>query len=63
MFQNNRLINSPFDSKTSLVSLIVNGKSWGRTDRKDLSANAPWPISLLPMLVRPVSLVANGGNS
>lgn len=33
--------NSPLDSKTSEVTLIVKGKSFGMTGLKDFSASAP----------------------
>ena len=49
----------PFDSKTSEVNLIVNGKSGGITDFNAFSAKAPWPSSRRPELpIRPMSLVA-----
>lgn len=54
----------PFDSNTSDVKRIVNGKSLGIIGFNPFSAKAPWPSSRLPSgPIRPVSFVANGGNS
>lgn len=58
------IFNLPLDSRTSEVSLIVNGKSVGTIALNPFSAKAPWPISLLwNGAERPISFVAYGGNS